>query len=128
MEENDNINTNTNNNNLSQDLMYNNNEILTDLKNLEELDDEEEQNDALIQDLIKQGKYFDVIKFLESKDKNGKNKMNLNNENGVLNNNDNNEEEEELKIIPADDISDLHEDNNNINEDKEDDEKNKNDD
>ena len=53
MEENDNINTNTNNNNLSQDLIDNNNEILTDLKNLEELDDEEEQNDALIQDWIK---------------------------------------------------------------------------
>ena len=127
MEENDNINTNTNNNNLSQDLIDNNNEILTDLKNLEELDDEEEQNDALIQDLIKQGKYFDVIKFLESKDKNGKNNINLNNDNGVLNNNDNNEEEE-LKIIPADDISDLHEDNSIINESKEDDEKNKNDD
>lgn len=128
MEENDNINTNINNDNISQDLFNNNNEILTDLKNLEELDDEEEQNDALIQDLIKQGKYFDVIKFLESKDKKGKNNINLNNENGVLNNNDNNEEEEELKIIPADDISDLHEDKSNINDDKEDDEKNKNDD
>ena len=124
MEENDNMNVN--NNNISQDLINNNNEILTDLQNLEELDDEEEQNDALIRDLIKQGKYFDVIKFLESKDKNGKNNKNLNNENGVLNNNDNNEEE--LKIIPADDISDLHEDNSNINDDKEDDEKNKNDD
>ena len=126
MEENDNINTNTNNNNISQDLFNNNNEILTDLKNLEELDDEEEQNDALIQDLIKQGKYFDVIKFLESKDKNRKNNIKLNNENGILNNNDNNEEE--LKIIPADDISDLHEDNSINEEDKENDEKNKNDD
>jgi len=126
MEENINI---TNNDNISHDLINNNNDILTELKNLEELDDEEEQNDAVIQDLIKQGKYFEVIKFLESKDKNIKKNINLNNENGTLNNNDN-DEEEELKIIPADDISDLHENNsiNNDNDNKEDDEKIKNDD
>ena len=92
MEENINITNNDNNDNISHDLINNNNDILTELKNLEELDDEEEQNDAVIQDLIKQGKYFDVIKFLESKDKNIKKNINLNNENGIVNNIDNDEE------------------------------------
>ena len=99
MEENQDINTNQNN------------EILDDINNLEEIDDDDdEKNDDLIQDMIKQGKYFDVIKYLESKDNKGKNKINLdnnNNDDNMINNNN----EEELVIIPADDISDLHEDN-----------------
>ena len=61
--------------------------------------------------MIKQGKYFDVIKYLESKDNKGKNKINLDNNNNddyMINN------EEELVIIQADDISDIHEDNYEI--------------
>ena len=119
MEENENINPSINN--IEQDSI-NNIEILNGINNLEELDDdEEEQNDAVIQDLIKQGKYFDVIKFLESKDNNNNKNFNknINHDNDIINTNDNNEEEEELKIIPADDISDLHEDIDNNNEEKE---------
>ena len=98
MEENQDINTNQNN------------EILDDINYLEEIDDDDEKNDDLIQDMIKQGKYFDVIKYLESKDNKGKNKINLDNNNDdyMINN------EEELVIIHADDISDLHEDNYEI--------------
>ena len=91
-----------------------NNEIFNEINNCEELDDEDDKNEALIQDLIKQGKYFDVIKYLESKDNNGKNTKNfLNEDNDIIKNNDI-KEEEELVIIPADDISDLHEDNEKI--------------
>ena len=52
----------------NQDININqNNELLDDINNLEEIDDEDdEKNDDLIQDMIKQGKYFDVIKYLES--------------------------------------------------------------
>ena len=98
MEENQDINTNQNN------------KISDDINNLEEIDDDDEKNDDLIQDMIKQGKYFDVIKYLESKDNKGKNKINLDNNNDdyMINN------EEELVIIHADDISDLHEDNYEI--------------
>ena len=90
----------------------NNIDIFKETNNMEELDDEEEKNDELIQDLIKQGKYFDVIKYLESKDNKGKN-------------NKENDNEQELVIIPADDISDLHDDNDsNKNEDEEKENKN----
>ena len=51
MEENQDINTNQNN------------EILDDINNLEKIDGDE-KNDDLIQDMIKQRKYFDVIKYL----------------------------------------------------------------
>ena len=124
----DNPDINTNNNNISGQ----NIEMIDEINNFGDLDDEEEKNDDFIQDLIKQGKYFDVIKYLESKDnktKNNKDNLNYkNNNNEIDNNKDNNEEE--LVIIPADDISDLHEDNNNIinkseEEEKKEDDKNK---
>ena len=117
MEENENKDENINN--VVQD-SDNNMDIFKEINNLEELDDEEEKNEDLIQDLIKQGKYFDVIKYLESKDNKKINiKKDLNGDNGIINNNE--EEDEELKIIPADDISDLHEDlDNNNNESRED--------
>ena len=124
----DNPDINENNNNISGQ----NIEMIDEINNFGDLDDEEEKNDDFIQDLIKQGKYFDVIKYLESKDNKTKNnKDNLNNKNNnneIDNNKDNNEEE--LVIIPADDISDLHEDNDNIinkseEEEKKEDDKNK---
>ena len=117
MEENTNKDENINNVVQGSD---NNIDIFKEINNLEELDDEEEGNEDIIQDLIKQGKYFDVIKYLESKDNKKINiKKDLNGDNGIINNNE--EEDEELKIIPADDISDLHEDlDNNNNESKED--------
>ena len=91
-----------------------NNDLLDKIGNFNidenEDEDEEEQNDAYIQELVKQGKYSEVIKFLESKDKKGKRKKNGENEENPDYN-----EDEELVIIPADDISDLHEDNNNAN-------------
>ena len=115
MDENPDINPNIDNLEQNSNL---NNEILDEMNIQKELDDEEEKNEALIQDLIKQGKYFDVIKYLESKDNNDKLiKNNLNNDNDIINNKDNNEEEE-LVIIPADDISDLHENINNIIDEK----------
>ena len=84
-------------------------------------EDEEEQNDAYIQELVKQGKYSDVIRFLESQDKKIKRKKKVNNDINTKNENENiddfnDNEDEELVIIPADDISDLHEDNINNNE------------
>jgi len=89
-----------------------NNDLLDKIGNFNidenEDEDEEEQNDAYIQELVKQGKYSEVIKFLESKDKKEKRKkIGENGENLDYN------EDEELVIIPADNISDLHEDNNN---------------
>ena len=121
------INDNGNNSNLSKDIQdKNENNLEIDNFNLidnEEDDEEEEQNEAFIQELVKQGKYSEVIKFLESKDKKSKRKKNngnndLENVNEGNDNNSNiNEEDEELVIIPADDISDLHEDINN-NDDK----------
>ena len=103
----DNPDINTNENNIGQNI-----EIADEINNFGELDDEEDKNDDIIQDLIKQGKYFDVIKYLESKDNKGKN--NKENDNG-----------QELVIIPADDISDLHDDNDsNKNEDEEKENKN----
>ena len=111
----ENTNKDENINNVVQD-SDNNMDIFKEINNLEELDDEEERNEDLIQELIKQGKYFDVIKYLESKDNKKTNiKKDLNGDNEIINNN-----EEELKIIPADDISDLHEDLDNNNESKED--------
>ena len=87
-------------------------------ENEDEDEDEEEKNDAYIQELMKQGKYSDVIKFLESNDK--KSKMNKKNDGIEKKNGENDEnsdfnEDEELEILPADDISDLHEDNNDFN-------------
>lgn len=90
------------------------------IENEEESDDE--QNEAFIQDLMKQGKYSEVIKFLESKDKKIKLKKNKDKDNNDLGNmNDGNDnqnldqdEDEELVIIPADDISELHGDNYNV--------------
>ena len=103
----DNPDINTNENNIEQNI-----EINDEINNFGELDDEEDKNDDIIQDLIKQGKYFDVIKYLESKDNKGKN-------------NKENDNEQELVIIPADDISDLHDDNDsNKNEDEEKENKN----
>ena len=103
----DNPDINTNENNIGQNI-----EIADEINNFGELDDEEDKNDDIIQDLIKQGKYFDVIKYLESKDNKGKN-------------NKENDNEQELVIIPADDISDLHDDNDsNKNEDEEKENKN----
>ena len=103
----DNPDINTNENNIEQNI-----EINDEINNFGELDDEEDKNDDIIQDLIKQGKYFDVIKYLESKDNKGKN-------------NKENDYEQELVIIPADDISDLHDDNDsNKNEDEEKENKN----
>ena len=104
----------------------NNIDIFKETNNMEELDDEEEKNDELIQDLIKQGKYFDVIKYLESKDnKNINIKNDLNNNNDIINNGEN-DDDEELKIIPADDISDLHEDIDKLSIEKTEDKKNEN--
>jgi len=89
------------------------------IENEDESDDE--QNEAFIQDLMKQGKYSEVIKFLESKDKKIKlkNKDKDNNDIGNINEGNDNQnldqdEDEELVIIPADDISELHGDNYNV--------------
>ena len=81
-----------------------------------ENEDEEEKNNIYIQDLIKEGRYSDVIKFLESNDRD--NKMKLDNKDN------NNAEDEELVIIPADDISDLHEKSKDNISNKDDEDKN----
>ena len=122
-----NINSNINNN-ISNDNFnvlknsLNELDILDKINNFNidenEEEDDEEQNDAYIQELIKQGKYSDVIKFLDSKDKKIKTKKNADNKNEENNVNIKPDEDEELYIIPADDISDLHEDNNNLNDEK----------
>ena len=122
---NDKINQEININNDDKDNklnISNNYELLNKIDNfnIEENEDEEdeEQNDAYIQELMKQGKYSEVIKFLDSKDKKSKRKKNKNNnEENENNSNNEDEDEEELVIIPADDISDLHEDRiNNFDE------------
>ena len=95
--------------NLNESIKENNVEIFDEMNNIME---DDEKNEELIEDLIKQGKYFDVIKYLESK--------NDNNKNNIDDKDNNNKQEEELVIIPADDISDLHEDSNSINENKDD--------
>ena len=91
--------------------------------NINENEDEsdDEQNEAFIQDLMKQGKYSEVIKFLESKDKKIKLKNKDNDNNDIRNAKEGNDEQnldqdedEELVIIPADDISELHGDNYNV--------------
>ena len=122
MEENSVINNN-NNNDIEEQNTNQNMEVFDEINVFKDMDEEDEKNDAVIQDLIKQGKYLDVIKYLESQDNKGKN---------IKENKDNNDEkknEEELVIIPADDISDLHEDNNisNISKSEKEDNKNKND-
>ena len=87
----DNPDINENNNNISGQ----NIEMIDEINNFGDLDDEEEKNDDFIQDLIKQGKYFDVIKYLESKD----NKTKNNKDNDLHEDNDNiiNKSEEEEK-------------------------------
>ena len=111
-----------NNNNDIEDQNTNKNlEIIDKINNFKDIDEEDEKNDAVIQDLIKQGKYLDVIKYLESQDNKGKNNKENKDNNDDINN-------EELVIIPADDISDLHEDNNisNISKSEKDENINKN--
>ena len=115
-----NINTNISNDNLNilkNSLNENNLDILDKIDNFN-IEEEEEQNDAYIQELIKQGQYSEVLKFLDSKDKKTKKNNNKNNDNNLNDYNSNINEDEELVLIPADDISDLHEDNiiNNDNE------------
>ena len=105
-----NINSNINNN-ISNDNFnvlknsLNELDILDKINNFNidenEEEDDEEQNDAYIQELIKQGKYSDVIKFLDSKDKKIKTKKNADNKNEENNVNIKPDADEELYIILA---------------------------
>ena len=61
--------------------------------------DDEEKHDEIINNLMKEGKYDEILKFINAKGDDDV--FNLSKEN-----------DEDLKIIPADDISDLQEDDN----------------
>ena len=70
--------------------------------------DDEEKHDEIINNLMKEGKYDEILKFINAKGDDDV--FNLSKEN-----------DEDLKIIPADDISDLQEDDNKniVNQQKE---------